>query len=210
MPAPHTRIAASVSSPAVNPPVASRIQPIRNGPDKSPDVADRIHQRDAAGGGRCRAGNAVGSVQNGPSVPQIPNAAIDRVVSACGRCCGREHGEHEARRADQARNRDVPAPLPGAIGMRCRRSPGRSVAAMYGIADSSTTVADLSPLVDCTICGSQKLIAVERDHDAEVEQRRRSTAGRSLQRGAKRDDARARYRHVRRPSRAPASHVLPP
>ena len=31
-----TRIAASVSSPAVNPPVASRIQPTRNGPTKPP------------------------------------------------------------------------------------------------------------------------------------------------------------------------------
>ena len=46
-----------------------------------------------------------------------------------------------------------------------------TVAATYGIAESRTMVAEPRLLIDCTICGSQKADAVERNHDAEIGQR---------------------------------------
>ena len=119
---------------------------------------------------------AVGIAQNGPSVPQMPNAAIDNVVKRERRRRRRQHGEHETGRADQARTRRRASAARACDRIAMPTTTRPIVAATYGIADSRTMVAEPRLLIDCTSLRQPETDAVERNHDAEIGQRRRSTA----------------------------------
>ena len=126
--------------------------------DEAADVADRVHQRNAAGGGgaaqqrgrhaprtvrafpRCRTPRSTAWSAQTPASP-APSTVSTKPAAPI------RHGTG-----------DVPAAL-----ARCDRNAMPTttrpiVAATYGIADSRTTVAEPNPLTDCRICGRKKLM----------------------------------------------------
>src|SRR5687768_11335674 len=146
-------MAASVNKPAVNPPVASRIHPIRYGPTNPPILPIEFTSAIPPAAAVPRS-IAVGIAQNGPSVPQMPNAAIDNVASATAGVAGAS----AVITKPAAPIRHEPATCQRRSRLRSDRAPTTTspiVAATYGIAVSSTIVADPSVLIDCTSCGSQ-------------------------------------------------------